>query len=216
MPGSMGVHEVCEAAFGCWPALTGFSMAASAIRPGPVAWIAQGRVTREHGHLMQAGLPDLRAKPPAILSICTNKLSDTLWATEESVRSGAVSLVVAELEAIDFTASRRLALASGRHNVPVILLMPYTCAGATAASARWRVSARPSAPNRFDPRAPGFPRWRAVLERARQAPHMTGKVFDIELNNETLSLSMVSGMATDPAHAGPARAALPHGHRQRA
>ncbi|MBF4328339.1 hypothetical protein EAY16_24000, partial [Vibrio anguillarum] len=67
---------------------------------------------------------------PPRLSLTARTLPDALWAVEEAVVSGAVSLVVAEIEAADFTATRRLTLASGRHGVPVVLLMPPTCEGA--------------------------------------------------------------------------------------
>ncbi|MCI4643896.1 MAG: hypothetical protein MRY64_03845 [Hyphomonadaceae bacterium] len=197
--GVAGVHEVCEASFGDIAALTGFAIAAAKQKAGTVVWVSQRKIEMDHGRVLQGGVRRLnRAKMP-ILEVHTRKLTDTLWAIEEAIRSSAVSLVVADVEAVEFTASRRLVLASSRHGVPVILLQPYTCEGSTAASARWRVSARPSAPNRFDPRAPGNPRWRARLERCRTAPHLAGHVFDLELNHETLSLTVVSGLATDTA-----------------
>lgn len=201
--GARGVHEVCEAAFGDMAALTGFALAAGALRPGAIAWVMQTRRSLDHGRPFMSGLGAIRQAPPPVLQVEAPKLTDALWAVEEAVCSATVALVVAELEAVDFTASRRLALASGRHGVPVILLLPYTSEGATAAAARWRVSARPSAPNRFDPRAPGFARWRALLERSRLAPHMAGQSFDVELNDETLSLRVVSGLAADAPRARP-------------
>ena len=196
--GESGVHEICEAAHGDFPALTGFALAARASRKGAVAWIRQASLMREHGHILQAGLQSLSRSRPAILNITTRKLGEALWATEEAIRSAAVGVVIAELEDADFTATRRLTLATSRHGTPVILLMPHARTGSTAATARWRVSTRPSAPNRYDPHAPGALRWRAVLERARQAPHMAGHSFDLELDDETLSLRVVSGLAADP------------------
>ncbi|MEM6534226.1 MAG: hypothetical protein AAF613_01190 [Pseudomonadota bacterium] len=194
--GTCGVHEVCEASFGDLPALTGFALSASPPRPGIIFWVGQGRSNRNHGGLLQAGLGHVRSPAPTILQTQPEKLIDALWTIEEAIRSNAVGLVIAEIEDADFTASRRLALASGRHGVPVVLLMPYTREGATAAAARWRVTPRPSAPNRFDPHAPGPARWHAVLERSRQAPHMAGRSFNLEQNDETLSLTVVPGLAT--------------------
>lgn len=201
--GGQGVHEVCEGRFGDMATLSGFAIAAAQSKPGLVAWVSARKAGLDHGRLLQSGLAGVRRSPPEMLHICAGKPAEALWAVEEALRSAAVSLVVAETERVDFTASRRLALASSRHGVPAILLLPYTCEGASAAAARWRVSPRPSAPNRFDPRAPGHPRWRAVLERSRLAPHMAGHVFDLELNDETLSLSVVSGLAADTSSAGP-------------
>lgn len=196
--GEEGVHEICEASFGDMPALTGFALASAIPRRGAIAWVSQHKMMLDHGSCLPAGFSELSAARRSRVSITVSKLTDALWTIEEAVRSGAVSGVIAEIGSIDFTASRRLALASGRHGVPVILLMPYTCNGSTAASARWRVSPRPSSQNIFDGRAPGYPRWRAVLERSRRAPHLMGKTFDLELNDETLSLSVVSRLA---AHA---------------
>jgi len=196
--GQEGVHEVCEARFGDMPALTGFALATAKPRRGAVGWISQRRLQLDYGSCLPAGLTQLQSESCKLVSIETSKLTDALWAIEEAIRSAALGQIIAEIGKIDFTASRRLALASGRHGVPVILLMPYTCEGSTAASARWRVSSRPSGVNRFDARGLGAPRWRAVLERSRRAPHMMGKTFDLELNDETLSLSVVSKLA---AHA---------------
>lgn len=196
--GEAGVHEVCEASFGDMASLTGFALAAAKPRRGAIAWIVQRRLALDHGSFLPAGRSEICRAPRPVISVDVSKLGDALWAIEEAVRSAAVGCVIAEIDHTDFTSSRRLALASGRHGVPVILLMPYACEGATAASARWRVSPRPSSQNVFDPRAPGHVRWRAVLERSRQAPHMAGKIFDLELNHETLSLSVVSRLA---AHA---------------
>ncbi|QSR23041.1 ImuA family protein [Hyphomonas sp. KY3] len=204
--GEVGVHEICEASHGDFPAMTGFALAARTRRKGPVIWIRQSSLKQAHGGLLQAGCREVAPDLPPSLNITPRKPAEALWATEEAIRSGVASLVIAELEDASFTASRRLALVSGRHGTPVILLMPYTRDGATAANARWRLSPRPSSPNRYDTHAPGALRWKAVLERSRQAPHMAGQSFDLELDDETLSLRVVSGLAADPA---PARSPRP-------
>ncbi|WP_300396749.1 hypothetical protein [Henriciella sp.] len=199
--GDQGIHEVCEAGFGDYGALTGFVLGAAPRRTGAVVWVSQTHLVLNHGRLLETGLKALRRERLPTLHVQVRKPMEALWAVEEAIRSKAAGLVVAEVLDMDFTASRRLTLASGRHGVPAILLMPYSREGATAAAARWRVSPRPSAPNRYDSKAPGHPRWHAVLERSRQAPHMAGHSFDLELDDETLSLRVVSGLATDPAEA---------------
>ena len=175
--GREGVHEICEARHGDMAAMTGFALAAARPPAGAVFWVRQFGLAREHGDL---------------------------WASEEAISSGAVGLVIAEIETLDFTASRRLTLAASRHGIPLILLLPWRREGTSAATARWRVASRPSGPNAFDARAPGASRWQAVLEKSRQAPQMAGRVFNIELDHETLSLRVVSGLA---AHAPAPRAA---------
>lgn len=202
--GREGVHEICEASHGDMAAMTGFALAAARPPAGAVFWVRQFGLSREHGQLLHAGLETVAHRPAGLLSVETRKTSDALWASEEAICSGAVGLVIAEIEGLDFTASRRLALAASRHGVPLILLLPWRRDGSSAATARWRITSRPSAPNAFDARAPGASRWQAVLEKSRQAPQMAGHVFNIELDHETLSLRVVSGLA---AHAPSPRAA---------
>tara|TARA_R110000782_G_scaffold118346_2_gene208898 strand:+ start:5145 stop:5900 length:756 start_codon:yes stop_codon:yes gene_type:complete len=195
-----GVHELAETRFGDMPALTGFALAAraegrNANRAGTLLWVTQAGLGLEHGRVPDSALRAFSAHHTPRLVVHPGKLADVLWTIEEAIASSAVSLVVAEISDADFTATRRLALASGRHGVPVVLLMPYGREGATAAEARWRIAPKPSAPNRYDSRAPGAPRWHAILERSRTAPHLAGHSFDLEWNDETLSLTVVSGLA---------------------
>ena len=193
--GALGVHELCEANYGGLPAIAGFALAAKADRHGAILYVQQSALGDEHGDILQAGAAGLQSQSKPMMSVQTRKLGDALWAIEEGIKSAAVGLVIAEVQDCDFTASRRLVLASSRYGVPVILLMPYTREGATAATARWRIRPRLSANNRFDARCLGTARWHAVLERSRQAPHLAGRSFDLEWNDETLSLTMVPGLA---------------------
>ncbi len=197
--GKVGVHEVCETDFGDSGALTGFVLAAADIRQGAVVWVTQYERMREHGALMGQGQAFLRRDIRPVLTVCAGRRTDALWAIEEAIASCAVSLVIAEISGIDFTASRRLQLASERSGVPVILILPYSTEGASAATTRWRVRPMPSAPNRYDARAPGAARWYAQVERSRQAPALAGQGFNLELDDETLSLRVASRLATYPA-----------------
>ena len=206
--GSSGVHEVCETQHGDLPALFGFSLAASARRRGVILHVQQSTLGIEHGDTLYAGAEGFQSQANSILSVFTRKGTDALWAIEEGIKSAAVGLVIAEIANCDFTASRRLVLASSRYGVPVILLMPYMREGATAAKARWRVRPRLSANNQFDPRGLGAARWHAVLERSRQAPHFAGRRFNLEWNDDTLSLTMAPKLA---AHQIEARADKPSG-----
>ncbi len=196
--GKSGLHELAEASYGDAPAMTGFLLAAMRKQTrGAWVWVRQTSIARDMGEVSEA----LQAGGSACLrlNVQASNIREALWATEEAILSGAANLVIAEIEGTDFTASRRLTLASGRHGVPVVLMLPYTCEGATAADTRWRVGSLPSSPGRFDKHAPGYPRWRAVLERCRTSPASTGQAFDLEWNDETLSLSVVSGLAAGSA-----------------
>lgn len=209
--GKSGLHELAEASYGDAPAMTGFLLAAMRKQArGAWIWVRQASIARDMGEVSEAFLAGGSAC--LRLNVQASNAREALWATEEAILSGAASLVITEIEGADFTATRRLTLASGRHGVPVVLMLPYACEGATAAATRWRVGSLPSSPNRFDRHAPGYPRWRAVLERCRTSPASTGQAFDLEWNDETLSLSVVSGLAAGPAAPGSAvrESALSH------
>jgi len=210
--GEVGLHEVAEVAYGDRAASTGFLLGTMQ-RPAPGAWIwvRQAAIARDCGSVPEAALAGGPAR--LRLTVQARTAREALWATEEAVVSGAAGLVIAEVEEADFTCTRRLTLASRRHGVPVVLMLPYTCEGATAAATRWRLSPRPSAPNRYDMQAPGHSRWRAVLERCRADPSAIGRAFDLEWNDETLSLHMVAGLAAGPVAPRPAPGA-PTLHRK--
>ena len=212
-----GVHEVCEAAYGDMPAATGFALAAafSASRKrssgGAIIWISQQRLARAHGLPFEMGLPFETGLPPfthkiPLIAVRAPRRRDVLWAAEEALRADGAALVIAETEDLDFTESRRLQLAAARGGAPAILLVPYARAGASAAQGRWRVAAAPSAPNPVDERAPGRPRWRVSLDRARLAPSEAGRTYDVEYKDETLSLNLVAGLASDATRPRDARA----------
>jgi len=198
--GRTGVHEVAGADYGDTAAALGFALVAGArATTGAIAWVGEARLARDRGALSGPGLCALGLDPGRVLLVEARRTRDALWSVEEAMKSGAVGLVLGDVSQADFTATRRLALASQARGVPAILVMPHGRAGASAASARWRVRAHPSAPNRHDPGAPGHIRWRAVLERARTAPGAVGHIHDMELDDETLSLRLVSRLAAGPA-----------------
>lgn len=200
--GRAGVHEIVEAEYGAAPACAGLALAALAsARPGALLWVAQGGVLREHGGVSARGARHAGLDPARLLCVRTERVADTLWCVEEGLVSGAVSAVVAELSEASFTATRRLVLAAERTGRPALLLMPHHRGGASAAATRWRVAAVPSAADRWDPRAPGRPRWRVMLERARPAPAAAGRCHDLEFDHETLSVAVVSGLADRPPEA---------------
>lgn len=201
-----GVHEIAEASYGDAGAVAGFALSALAkSRPGIWLWIRERVIGLDQGRLTGLGAAAFGLDPARFLFVETGSALEALMATEEGLRSSAVAAVVTEVRDTDFTASRRLVLAGDAGHTPALLLLPYTREGATAAHARWRVSPAPSAANPFDPRAPGRPRWRAVLERSRLAPGQAGRQFDLEFDDETLCQRLVPGLADRPAPARPAQ-----------
>ena len=93
---------------------------------------------------------------------------------EEGVRCSALSCVIGEIwgdpRVLDFTATRRLAVAAERSGTPCWLVRLGGTANLSGARMRWRLASAPSLLNALDPRAPGAPAWNAELFRARGHP----------------------------------------------
>jgi protein ImuA len=93
---------------------------------------------------------------------------------EEGVRCSALSCVIGELwgdpRALDFTATRRLAVASEKSGTPCWLVRLGGNANLSGARMRWRIASAPSLANELDLKAPGLPAWDAELFRARGMP----------------------------------------------
>ena len=206
--GRKGVHEIAEAHYGDAGAAAGFALSAlGASRSGIWLWIRERALMIDQGRVTGLGAAAFGLDPSRFVFVDVGSSMDALMATEEGIRSGAVSTVITELRSASFTATRRLTLASEASGTPSLLLLPHNRQGATAAHARWRVSPAPSAPNLFDARAPGSPRWTARLERCRTAPEQAGRQFNLEFDDETLCLRLVSGLVDGPAEARSARPA---------
>jgi protein ImuA len=113
------------------------------------------------------GLPDL-------LHVEARDARSVLWAMEEGLRCRALSLVVGEIwgdpTSLDFTATRRLAVASERYGVAACLIRLGGRPNLSGARQRWRLTSIPSALNPLDPKAPGALAWEAELFRARGRP----------------------------------------------
>lgn len=198
--GTLGVHEIAPETYGDGPAALGFALTAGGGEcNGALLWIREDRFVPDRGRPCGDGLRALGIDPGRLLTATARSSRDALWATEEAMKSGAVGLVLTELAGVDFTATRRLALASEAQASAAILCLPHTLEGATAAMTRWRVRAAPSAPNRLAPGQVGRLRWQARLERARNAPHAIGRSHGLEFNHETLSIDLVPGLAAGPA-----------------
>ena len=120
---------------------------------------------------------------------------------EEGLRSRALAAVLAEAEGIEFTASRRLALAAAEGATPALLLRHDELGPASAAQTRWRVAALPGRADPFDEGAPGLPRWRLALVRARGGRPAT---CEVEWNRETGDFRMAAALADRPAAPGAA------------
>jgi protein ImuA len=131
-------------------------------------------------------LHGLGLDPTKLLLVETPQDAECLWVLEEAARSGAVSLVIGEIDKLDLTASRRLQLAAEEKNCTILLLRRSRLAAngekhrlPSAAASRWLITPLPSRPlsNRSLPNHPdnerpglGHPCWRLHLWRQRNGP----------------------------------------------
>ena len=148
-------------------AATGFLLA-SLPRDRPLLWVQERMAILEGGRLYPPGLglSDL-------IHVEARDARAALWAMEEGLRCAALGAVIGELwgdpGALDFTATRRLAVAAERYGVAAFLIRLGGHANLSGARMRWRIGSAPSLPHEFDPRAPGEATWDAELFRARGA-----------------------------------------------
>ena len=134
-------------------------------RSKPVLWVQERMAILESGRIHPPGLGI------ELIHVEARDARSALWAMEEGVRCSALSAVIGELwgdpQALDFTATRRLAVASERAQVPCWLVRLGGTANLSGARMRWRIASAPSLVNDLDPKAPGLSAWDAELFRAR-------------------------------------------------
>jgi protein ImuA len=126
---------------------------------------------QELGRPYAMGLGAFGVDPEALVVAAVGSVAELLWAMEEAIACRAVAAVIADLaghpRALDFTASRRLGLRAEAAGTSAFVIRYGRQREASAARLRWHVSPAPSAPPRFDARAPGPPRFAITLEKGR-------------------------------------------------
>ena len=149
----------------------GFLLAQTA-REKPLLWVQDRMAIIESGRVYPPGLGDIE-----LIHVEARDARLALWAMEEGVRCSGLSGVIGELwgdpATLDFTATRRLAVAAERSGVPCWLVRLAGTANLSGARMRWRIASSPSLANPLDQRAPGTPAWDAELFRARA--HQPGR-----------------------------------------
>ena len=130
------------------------------------------------------GLSQFGIDPEAFTLVRAGSITELLWALEEAVVCTAVAGVVADLaaahKALDFTASRRLALRAEAAGTSAFLVRYGRGREASAARYRWRVMPAASAAPAFDARAPGLPRFSVSLEKGRLAGFAGGVALEFD------------------------------------
>jgi len=122
---------------------------------------------------------------------------ELLWALEEALACRAVAGVIVDLashpKALDFTASRRIALRSAAAGTSAFLIRYGTGRQASAARLRWHVKAGASAGQPFDAGAPGNPRFNVEIEKLR-----LGQVRQAEQHHLILDWTENGFVSVDP------------------
>ena len=136
-------------------------------REKPLLWVQDRLSRRETGRPYLAGM----TRPMQVIAVDVSRPIDVLWAMEEGLRCPALAGVIGEVwgdpPALDFTATKRLAMRAETHGVPAFLIRRAAHPNLSAARLRWNISSLPSRAYPHDQRAPGAPMWRADLFRAR-------------------------------------------------
>lgn len=151
------VHEACGSA------RHGFALWLASRLQGPVLWIAPGwQAEQPHPQ----GMWDF-TDPARFLFVTPRRGEDLLWCMEETLRAGAVPLVVADLQdAPALTPVRRLHLAAETGGgltgqPPLGLLLTPDGGGAQGVESRWHMTGCHEGRQR---------RWRLERRRARTEP----------------------------------------------
>jgi protein ImuA len=135
----------------------------------PLLWVQDRMAVLESGRVHPPGL-----RCSDLIHVETRDARDALWTMEEGIRCPGLSAVIGEIwgdpRVLDFTATRRLAVASERSGVACWLVRLGGTANLSGARMRWRIASAPSLLNDLDPRASGAPVWDAELFRARGMP----------------------------------------------
>lgn len=157
------VHELCG------PARRTLAAMVAARTSGPVLWIAP---SWERDRLNPEGLCGLFA-PGRLLCAHPTRPEDLLWCTEEGLRSGVASLVVADLPSPPaLTPVRRLHLAAEAGaavapHPPLGLVLTPGDGGAAGVETRWHMA---------EDHARGSTGWQLSRRRARSQPPATWRI----------------------------------------
>lgn len=182
-----GVHQL-EGLAG-EAAVSGFATGMAARCAGPdgrLLWLRLRHDRQEAGLPYGPGLARYGIAPDRLILAEADSAAVLLWALEEALRCGALSVALTEGVAPDLTASRRLQLAAEASGVTALLVSQGAAPVRSAALTRWRVAAVPS------PSGVHRPRWQVELLRCRGGRPGS---WMLEWENAALGFSVVPALA---------------------
>jgi protein ImuA len=128
---------------------------------GACLWIGVSRT------VFPPALQAFGVEPDRIIFVDLKQEKDVLWAMEEGLKCEGLSAVIAEVQDISLTASRRLQLAVEKSKVTgFILRNDPRKLSTTACVARWKITPLASVLDAGMPGV-GFPRWNVELLKVR-------------------------------------------------
>lgn len=149
-----------------------------------VLWCVRGDTDSEVGALYAPGLRSFGLAPQQVLLVRAATTAQVLWAMEEGLRAGGLAAVVAEVDDVDFSTSRRLQLAAEARGVTALLIVPALSA-VSGAVTRWQLSSRGGEGESL------HPKWSVELTRCRGgAP----AAWEMEWNHATNDFAVVAGV----------------------
>lgn len=166
---------------------------------------------QEIGFPYAIGFSQFDLDPRQIVFCRTDTIIEFLWAMEEAIACHAVAAVIADIAShhkeLDFTVSRRLSLRTDAASTSAFLIRYGTEREASASKLRWRIAPRISSQVRFDPQAPGPPRFGVTLEKGRLSgmPQLEGQSFELDwVNDHGFVLVDTSRAGRSVSHGAPA------------
>jgi protein ImuA len=146
------LHEVYAGDASQGAAATGFASGFAARLGGAkkLFWVTTDYSNLEYGGLSARGLNELGIDPNRFVILRLARGEDALKAASDILSTDAVGALVLEFpktfRALDFTASRRLSLASAQRDIPTIVLRLGIKPQPSAAETRWSVFGESSDP----------------------------------------------------------------------
>lgn len=118
-------------------------------------------------HVFPPSLTNFGISPDRIIFVQLRRDRDILWAMEEALKCNGLTAVIAELEELTFTQSRRLQLAVENSQITgFVLRKDNKKISTTACVSRWRINPLPSFSEQGLPGI-GFPQWQVELLKVK-------------------------------------------------